>query len=197
MSFDRGADYHDMKEKFIKEYKIVFDTKILDSKEYKSKINKLVYLNIAMIQLKNGSRVSEASLAFNAFLNAMIHKEYKSKVTVKISKSQAIKTNKQGEKFETKARFRQIAFPEWIKIENPKELLDHLIVMKNVKNNVLNYLLRRFEINSHTLRYSFINYAMTEKQTPLPILARFIGHANINQLVTYSSKKEADKLFDI
>ena len=190
--FDRGVNYHEIKDKLVKEYKIVTDTVTNNRLEYLYKYNKLVYLNVAMIQLKNGSRVSEAVGALKKFLSSD-----EKKVTVKISKTQSIKTKKNGEKFETKARFRHMVYPDWVKLEEPKILLTHLEKMSNPLNNTLQYLDRYFDCNTHSLRYSFVNYAMTEKKIPIAIIAKFIGHANVNQIVTYSSRLESDKLFDL
>jgi hypothetical protein len=214
--FDRGIDYVDIRDKFTKEYKNIINDEGKLSKKY---LKKLLYLVIAMIQLRNGSRISEAVIAFRLFLSD-ISKEF---VLVQISKSQSIKFSKKENKYiETKPRFREMMFPnEWIDKEifilfvehypmyifnklsenqdsyTEQELKTLEIINQSLRKNVLKYLLDNFDCNTHSLRYAFINYIINEQQIPLNIVAKFVGHKNTNMLVNYTQNKNMKQIFDL
>ncbi len=192
--FDRGIDYIDIKKKLISKYNEIQDTIIkldTDSKDYDSKKriwnNKLIYCIISLIQLKNGCRIIEACKAIKLFFK---DNDFKSKVVVKIAKSAA------GGK---KARFRKIAFPNWIEFELTDDLINYLSLIRtvNLKQRVLDFLLKEFKCNTHSLRYALINYMLYVKKIEMGLVAKFVGHVNVNQLVTYTSNKNADGIFDL
>lgn len=199
--FDRGVSYHEMKTKFIDNYnKLIQLIEELDpdDKWYTSKkrklFNKLIYLIITIIQLANGSRISEACNAFKQFLE----KGTENKVSVKIAKSKSVKYKKNGEKFITKTRYRNMQFPiKWIPLNNIDDLKDYFSKMKNLTRCVLNYMLRNYQCNTHSLRYAFINYMLYDQKQQMSIVAKFVGHSNMNQLTRYTQNKEVDKLFDL
>ena len=205
--FDRGVDFKQKKDEFIKRYKSTIeyiDDLDMNERYYISKrrklIHRLIYLITAMIQLINGSRISEACEGFKKFLEIA---KYDSKVIVKIAKSESIKIKKDThEKFKTKARFRHLIFPsKWITIpENLKNNIDFYIgniECDALKKRVLDYLLKHHHCNTHSLRYAFINYMLYVENKPASLVAKHVGHSNMNQLVTYTQKKESDKLFDL
>jgi integrase len=200
--FDRGVDYLDMKSKLIADYnKINVDISLLDEadKWYDSKkkrlFNKAIYALISMIQLSNGSRISEACLAFKLFLI----KGTTDKVVVKLAKSKTRKTDKNtGEEYYTKTRYRKIQFPtSWITMKHTTDLTKYLEQMNYVKNCIINYLQRNYGCNTHSLRYAFINYMLYNQKKEMAVVAKFVGHSNMDQLVRYTQNKETDKLFDI
>jgi hypothetical protein len=203
--FDRGVDFNQMKENLIEDY-ILTKCKL---QELESRINKkkylfhkrvlfsrLIYCMIAMIQLRNGSRIIEACTAFPMFLLG----DLENKVIVKIAKSKSIKYKKDtGEKYLTKTRFRKMIFPgKWIDIYDQEGIKKYFeeIKDKRLAKRVLDYLLLHHNCNTHSLRYAFINYMLYEKKKEMTIVAKFIGHSNVMQLVRYSQNKQAEKLFD-
>ena len=203
--FDRGIDYKTMKGRLITEYEnLLTKFNALNDKDrwFKTKRRKvcraIIYLFIAMIQLSNGSRVTEACSAFAYFLE----KGFEDKVVVKIAKSKATKY-RDGKEFITKTRFRKIKFPsKWMDIDHtltvPIDILKvYYCDMYDVEKLVLAYMLRKFQCNTHSLRYSFINYMLLDQKKEMVIVAKFVGHANINQLVRYTQLKETDKIFDM
>jgi integrase len=197
--FDRNIDYETIKDKFINEFNKLID--FLDqASDYEQKIskNKLIYLIISMIQLRNGCRISEACSAFRIFF---YKNNFNEKVIVKIAKSEGLKYNRaKKKKIQTKARFRKIMFPKWINTDvfiKLKESHNSFIEDERLRKRVLDYLLINFECNTHSLRYAYINYMITKKNIPLNIVAKSVGHASINQLVTYTQNKQTDALFDI
>lgn len=201
--FDRGIEFSEIKDKLVDEYDKINDILIGLKKRRGNKpkkmrlLNRLIYLMIAMIQLRNGSRISEAVEAVYKFLNSDNLAE---KVIVKIAKSNSLKYKKDTkEVYHTRTRYRNMIFPaNWLKIE----LIDHI---KNRLNNldtdrlnkrVLDFLLRNFKCNTHSLRYSWINFMLYEKKKEIGIIAKIIGHSNLNQLVRYTQNVQADKIID-
>lgn len=209
--FDRGIDYLPMKKKLVSKLKEIYsalDTLQLDKLviRFKSKqrilVNKLIYLTIACIQLRNGSRISEACKAFTIFL---LKGNINDKVTVKISKSEGLKYNRvTKKKCMSKARYRHMIYPKsWFD-------MDIITIVKNTDNylpcisstrlrkRVLDYLLLNFnKCNTHSLRYAFINYMLIKKKQPMNVVAKFVGHTGVQQLVTYTQNKQVDELFDM
>jgi integrase len=201
--FDRNVDFNDMKANLIQDF-VLTDEKIDqlndDNESTKRKLmNRLIYCIIAMIQLRNGSRIVEACEAFFKFLQP--DSDLQTKVIVKIAKSKSIKYKKEtNEKYETKTRYRKMIFPtKWItdmSKEDDIRIYFEDICNKRITKRVLDYLLNNFNCNTHSLRYAFINYMLYEKKKEMTIVAKFIGHSNVMQLVRYSQNKQADKLFD-
>lgn len=206
--FDRGVDFNDIKEKLIKDFKDTLEDKLprADDK-YTEKIlcNRLVYCIIAMIQLINGSRISEACKAIIKFFELEeINDE--TRVVVKISKSEKLQYNRvTKKKYLSKARFRKMRFPNWIDEGEVDMLKIHTKYVKDclgidellLRQRVRDYLLKNFECNTHSLRYAFINYMLHDKQKPMNEVAKFVGHKNTNQICTYTQNKNVEKLFDM
>lgn len=206
--FDRGISYEEIKNKFTNEldrlYNCIRDISEEDAEKfYKKKnllIRKAIYLLISMLQLRNGSRISEAIKAFKLFITKKVYLE---KVIVKISKSDSIKTNRAGERIKLQARFRKIMFPlEWInkkilKIIEDSDALDEVLNCGKIRHRVFDYLNKNFNCNTHSLRYACINYLLYEKKLEMGIVAKFIGHSNLDQLLRYTQLKNTDAIFDM
>ena len=204
--FDRGIDFKEIKEKLIKEYLSTIkelEDLFTGDRYYNSKrrklIHRLIYQLVSMVQLFNGSRISEACDAVSQFF---IKGNPDEKIIVKIAKSESIKYNKDGNQYKTKARYRYLIFPKrWIEFPtNLKDTLETYIAHignKALKKRVLDYLLKYHKCNTHSLRYAYINYMLyTEKKEP-SLVAKHVGHSSMAQLVRYTQKKESDKLFDL
>lgn len=204
--FDRGVNYEKMKKKLINKYNDTWnfinnldpEDRCFQSKK-KINIGRLIYQLIAMIQLINGSRISEAVDSFYKFIN---NGDFEKHVTVKIAKSKSTKYKKYSkEKYITKTRFRKMKFPnKWIEIKylsKIKYYLEHYTTEKKLKKRVLAYLLRNLDSNTHSLRYAYINFMLYTKKEEMGKIAKHIGHSNINQLIRYTQQLEADKLFDL
>ncbi len=204
--FDRGVDFNDMKQKLIDAYsKSLKEYDELDPEQryYPSKkrkiVNKIIYQLAAMIQLINGSRISEACDSLKQFLAS---DDYDTKVITKIAKSESLKTNKEGKKYKTKPRYRKLLFPsDWIEIPDriEEDVIEHCdkIELDILKKRVLNYLLKYHECNTHSLRYACINHLLYHKKLEASLVARHVGHSNMNMLVKYTQNKEAEKIFDL
>lgn len=207
--FDRGIDYLPIKQKlldeFDKQYKIYSK-----GKNTKRASRSLIYLLIELIQLRNGSRILEAINAFKLFAEKGIEQ----RVSVKICKSEAKKkvwklnqekNIKEETEITTKLRNRDIMFPKtWFNdcdiyklIKELYNLHEELINDDKLKITICKYMIYNFQCNTHSLRYAFINYMLYKEKRPMTDVAKFVGHKNINQLVTYTQQKNCDQIFDL
>jgi integrase len=202
--FDRNIDYKDMKKRLIKYYnaQIKALSRITKARSMKTINNRILYTVIAMIQLRNGARISESVDAMRQFINK---KNFDEKVLVKIAKSETTKYKKDtGEKYTTKKRYRKIMFPtQWIDCREFKRHLKnadfYMIYIQDarMKKRVLDFLLNNFNCNTHSLRYAFINYMLYVQKRPMNDVAKFVGHSSVNQLVTYTQLKNTEQIFDL
>lgn len=196
--FDRDIDHDDIKRRFIDYYNVLdekLDT-IVKEKSREMKIRKIIYLLIAMNQLYNGSRISEACLHFKKICDnsGKFDKIY----VVKISKSESIKY-KNGEKYKTKTRFRNMKCMDWINFDKHKD--DIILIFKclpfdRLKKRVLDMMILQFKCNTHSLRYAKIN-DLIQKNVALPTISSYVGHVNTNMLTKYTQNKNVLKVFDM
>lgn len=204
--FDRNVDFKAKKNDLVQAYvetmhkyiKLDPDDRYYSSKKRKI-VHRLIYLIIAMTQLINGSRISEACYAVRGFADADEPCK-KISVVVKIAKSESVKYKKgTKETYTTKARYRSMRLPtKWITIDFDivKDYLAN-IDNDNLKKRVLDYLLKHHDCNTHSLRYAFINHMLYHEKKEPSIVAKFVGHSNLDQIVRYTQRKESDKIFEM
>lgn len=197
--FDRGIDYADMKELLTKNIESLYKKYTIDKKPKKTDFSRLVYAVISAIQLRNGSRISEAVKAFIQFIETGIDK----RVIVKISKSDGLKTMKDGTKQKKKARYREMMFPnKWFNdkifsLLKKSDQTRELINTGKLKKRVLDYLLNHMNCNTHSLRYAFINHMLYIVKRPAEDIAKFVGHIDTNMLTRYTQLKNCNQIFDL
>lgn len=192
--FDRGVTFSTIQENLIKEHKNVIasiDDKVKIDKPIKVLVNKIIYLTIAQIQLANGSRISEAIDALKEFINNGTDK----KVIVKLAKSHTIKIIN-GEKKETKTRYRNIAYPNWWVLDIDLIKDNPSLENDTLRMSAFHYLHKNFKCNTHSLRYAFINHMIYHEKKEPALIAKFVGHSNLNQIIRYTQHIESEKLFD-
>jgi len=137
------------------------------------------YAAISLIALRNGSRIGEAIEAFKEFLNTS-----KVKIYVKV------------EKRKKKEDYRLMVIPKELVEEDFSMCRDLLNKSKDhIRANVNKYLHRRLGINAHSLRYAFITYMLRKGVSP-SIIAAITGHKNLNMILKYTEKKEAEKALE-
>lgn len=195
--FDKGLDFEKIKKKLLKKLQSVYyeyDKGI----EVSRNITRMIYLTISLIQLRNASRIVEACEAFCKFIeNGNINEN----VIVKIAKSEGKQyNNKTKEMTDKKARFRQLMFPDWIskdifKVIRKSDEVDNFINSNRQCKRVLDYLLMNCDTNTHSLRYAGINYLLSVKKLEMNVVSKFVGHTNVNQLVTYTQNKKVNEIF--
>lgn len=129
-------------------------------------------LAVAIIQLTNGSRVSEALEAYEKWLRTG-----SVKLTVRVRKKRSPEE-------------REIIIPSFLRPYRSR------LKQKRVPSRwgVLDYLERNYGINTHTLRYTFITWHA--KTLSPAYISKMIRHSNLNMLMTYLSKREADRLLE-
>ena len=129
-------------------------------------------LAIAIIQLTNGARVSEAIEGYGEW----------------------IRTGRT----EVEVRVRKKKNPETRKIVIPTFLREYRTILRSkripTRQAVFDLLNRRYGINTHTLRYTWITWH-TETLSPAYI-SQIIRHGSIDMLLKYLSKRKADKLLE-
>lgn len=196
--FDRGLDFDDIKTRLTNKFKLLEEEyKNLDSNDKyytrrkKMKIQKLIYICVALIQIRNGARISEAVSAFRIMITK---KKYNIPVTVKIAKSGCRRFNRRLKKWKmTKTTYRKIYFPsEWINIKSLNDEFISYSSINNLRKRVLDYLLYNFDCNTHSLRYCYINYALYVKKVPLEIVSKIIGHNTQTQILAYVQNKNCE-----
>lgn len=195
--FDRGIDYEKTKKLLIDKYNETdLNCQKNDITEKRRDIyaRQLIYLLIAMIQLRNASRVSEAVRAFMKYKH---DNQINNKVIVKISKSDAAKKNKDGNMVKPKPRYRNIVFPDWVVVDE-NEIMRTLakIPIDRLKHRTLDYLLK-LGFNTHSLRYSRINFLLNKKKEDIGTVAKYVGHKNLQTILNYVGKQNVDKMNDI
>lgn len=192
--FDRGLNFEDIKGELIdhlnKHYKNI--QRKHTPREKQILVNKLCYCFIALLQLRNGSRISEACNGFIKYYNNDINK----KIYVKIAKSR-------NKKKQTKTRYRKIVFPhDWVSLEiweyiKGAEEVDEIINNNRLCKRVLDYLLTYCSSNTHSLRYAYINHLLTDLKIEMNTVSKIVGHVNCNQLVTYTSNQKVEDALDM
>ena len=133
------------------------------------------YFIIALIQLRNGSRISEAIRAFKDWV-----KTSKTELYVPVSKKKKLEE-------------RLMIIPS--EITNYRlycvDLLD--VNDKVLRNRVLATLYYYFKINTHSLRYAFITYLLRNNVNPA-IVSKIIKHSKLDTLLHYVQVKESEKI---
>ena len=203
MGFDKGIDYEPMKEKLISTYKdVVSQLNQLDKgdeaydRRKKMIITNIIYLLISMIQLGNGSRISEAVKFFILFVFENAEKD---ELIIKISKSESTKKDKEGKQYVTKPRFRKMHMVDWIDlfdVEEIKKVLENKDI-KRLTKRVLDYMRNHFNCNTHSLRYACINNLIYDEKMPLNSVAKYVGHSSLGQITRYTQNKNCEKIFNI
>lgn len=196
--FDRGVDYKEIKQKLL--MSLTTEKNSLPEKVnlYKDlqdirTINRMIKILIALIQLRNGSRIQEACSAFYKFYNDKSQKS----VRVILAKSK-----KNGPLIKSNARDRKMFFPsDWfdfdvISVIKRIKLADSCIRVKNLKKSVLDYMLNYHSCNTHSLRYAFINHKISDDKVDINIVAKMVGHRNLSQILTYTSSKKAEECLE-
>jgi len=133
------------------------------------------YLIIALIQLRNGSRISEAIRAFKEWV-----KSNKTELYVRVSKKK-------------RDELRLMVIPGEV-LQYRLQCVDLLSLNdKALRERVRATLHYYFKINTHSLRYAFITYLLKSGVNPA-LVGKVIRHSRLDTLMHYVQVKEADSL---
>jgi integrase len=174
-TFDKGLNYSDAHKVFTDEIIELTNQDYLNLHELK----KLAYLVISLIQLQNGSRISETLNAMKQFI-----RDLNCKVAV-------ITIAKRKDGFR-----RKILLPDSVDsqlIERIKPVI-YDNTNEELSKKIRMFLTRHYGWNTHSLRYALINYLAIEKKVPVNLVSKLVGHKNMNQLLTYTQNKHVDEL---
>jgi integrase len=163
VTWDKGLDYETAYSMLLR--------KINSVKSNKTKC----YFIIALIQLRNGSRISEAIRAFKEWV-----KTSKTEIYVKVSKKK---------------------LEEHRLMIIPQEILSHRLLCtdligvsdKKLRNRVIATLYYYFKWNTHSLRYAFITYLL-RNNVNVAIVSKLIKHSKLDTLLHYVQSKEAERV---
>ncbi|MCX8166208.1 MAG: hypothetical protein N3D79_06460 [Acidilobaceae archaeon] len=164
MGWDRGVDYEVMYKRLAKAVT-------------KAEGVGRCYAAIALTQLRNGARISEAIDAFMAFI--LSGGEI---VEVRVGKKR-------------KEEYRVMKIPPVILESRVREECRELTIVhgKLLRDRVRWWLRKHFNVNTHSLRYSFITYALM-RGLDFAVVARMVHHANPSLLQRYVQRRVADDL---
>ena len=185
-SFDKKLDYEVIKEQIDKKiFQLLEDLKN-DYNEHK--IKSLSNCTIALIQLTNGSRISEA-IKTTAFF---VKNQSKKSTYIKISKRKddVLRVMKLPIEINYHVlKLIEVVFNQYdISKEND---------LAKISSKVRTYLYDNFDkINTHSLRYALINYLCIKKNVPLNLVSKMVGHKNLNQLITYTQNHHVEDMLD-
>ncbi|MEM1868148.1 MAG: tyrosine-type recombinase/integrase, partial [Thermosphaera sp.] len=132
------------------------------------------YAFILLIQLRNGSRVSEAVRAFREYILTG-----RTEVQVPLSKKKRAET-------------RLMVIPDiGFDRKEAADLLDleERLLVKRVKM----YAKNRLKINTHSLRYAFITYLLRQGVNP-SIIAKITGHTKLDFILHYTQQRVAEEV---
>jgi len=170
--WDKGADYVKVAE--------LLKTKIeiYSKKNDKKSLGILSKLVIYSIQLRNGSRISEALEAYYNFKRGKYkHELGKIKTTVKVRKKK-------------KTVLREMILPEWIDITLLKKLYSKVSI-----NSLKSCCKRHTGYNTHSLRYSYITYLLEKGINPA-IVAKITKHSKLDMILKYAQEIKAKEALE-
>lgn len=157
--WDRGIEYEFVLNKLIR--------LINGEKSIKNKC----YASILLIQLVNGSRISEAVRTYKEYL-----KSSKTELRVRVSKK----------KHED---LRLMIVPS--SVVKCYELSD--VGDKVLRDRVIYYCRKKLKINTHSLRYAFITHLLKHNVSP-SIIAKITHHSKLDFILHYTQQKKAEEL---
>ena len=185
-SFDKKLDYETIKQEIDNKLSQLFSDLENDYNEHKVKA--LSNCTIALIQLTNGSRISEA-IKTTAFF---VKNPSKNSTHIKISKRKDKVTRVMKLPININSKILSlisVVFKQY-DIQDEKDLA-------KLSSKVRTYLYDNFnKINTHSLRYALINYLSVKKLVPLNLVSKIVGHKNLNQLITYTQNHLAEDVLD-
>lgn len=182
----------------------------------------IAYDSILYIQLHNGSRISETIEGIIKFIdNGKPEQRVKTRKRIKKKKTDAEKALQLMESFESALGEELVDKIKKVMRENSKnddkqktttqgKAADRLIIIKKdikkeyfdiirdrtpkqIQNGVCIFALNHHKINTHSLRYAFINHAGKGK-TPANIITSAIRHSSLETISNYTREQAGDDL---
>lgn len=159
MGWDKNVDYEYMYHRLLRD--ISRSKKRLDA----------CYSSILLIQLRNGSRISEAVRAYQKYLMTK-----QRELMIRVSKKK---------KYEE----RLMIIPDQVKICAELSQVKEDTLIERVRK----YAEYHYNINTHSLRYAFITYLL-RSGVNAAIVAKITKHRSLEHILTYTQAKAAEEI---
>jgi integrase len=163
--WDRGLDFRETLEKLLAYKRWVRSSPKMTGLRRISLRN----VNILLLALLNGLRISEAIECYYKWLEDPTAKE----ITVRVAKSKKDKVR--------------------LCITEGLDSIDHKFTkhLEKPKPNALqSWSIMKFGFNTHSLRYAFINYMLSQGYDPATV-SKIIAHSKLETLLSYIQEKRA------
>lgn len=134
----------------------------------------LCYSAILLIQLRNGLRISESIESFKNYLRSR-----KNEIYVRVRKKKH-------------DDYRLVVIPrelEHVNVDNCVELVS--VDDKVLRDRVRMWFYKKYKLNTHSLRYSFITYLL-QNNVSESIISKITHHSNLNYVLRYTQQRIAD-----
>lgn len=156
--------------------KMIYDNLKLNSARARKNV---CYATILAIQLRNGSRISEA---IDFYLQ--VCKKFKKSGEVRVRKKKNLV-------------LRKMVLPKFINKEVITVARSYSYGKNEVqlKTNLKNFARKKLGINTHSLRYAFIT-RLAELGYPPQIIANITKHSNLNLVQRYTDEYSATRVLD-
>lgn len=164
-TWDKGVPYDVIQNKLLNELK-----------KAKSDLQKC-YISILLIQLRNGSRISEAIRAYKQYL---MNRERK----------QMVKLSKQRQ-----YAARLMIIPDGVYVCHDLLEVDDKRLRERIRSFIRKIKIGGRPLNTHSLRYSFITKLLMDG-VDSAIVSKITGHKNLNHMITYTQSKIAEKILE-
>jgi len=159
----KNVDFNDILRKIKTNLEIQYK-KLESGTESKLDIKRFLYYSIALLQLTNGLRSTEAIKGLQIFL-----KKKEKEINIIAGKS----------KIE-----RWVIIPP-ILLEYYDELKKYGEILKNIrKQSYYNFIKNNLKINPHSLRYAFINYMISKGIEPEKLVV-YMGYSSFKHMINY------------
>jgi len=136
------------------------------------------YAAIALIQLTNGSRASEAVRAFQQYLRTR-----EAKLSVRISKKRS-------------PQERLMVIPQSVQRLDLTACVDLADIAEGrLVNRYKVWVKRNLGLNSHSLRYAFVTHLITAGLEPT-LVAKITGHSKLDFVLHYTQRKRAEDILE-
>lgn len=136
------------------------------------------YAAIALIQLTNGSRASEAVRAFQQYLRTR-----EPKLSVRISK----KRSPQERLMVIPASVQRLDLTQCVELATTTE--EKLTTRYKV------WVHRNLGLNSHSLRYAFVTFLVSQGLEPT-LVAKITGHSRLDFILHYTQRRKAEDILE-
>lgn len=178
-SYSYNLNFLDQMSIFEKDIKSIRD-QLVSGNITKNILKQFYYTILGSLQLRNGSRISEAVEALKE---------------ITLSNSSHVETTvlKRSDNFK-----RSVILPDFIMLADLVYIRDLILSNENkaLVSNISTFFKKQYGFGTHALRHSFITYLGIEKNVPAQVISKITGHKNLNQIIGYTDSKKANTILE-